>query len=273
MKYDLKDITFLFHVRIDTEERAKNVQIITDFYRKHCENYFNIFIEDDSKRQLLDIIELKKNDTYVFSYNDDAWNKCASFNKGILLAKTNVLAFHDLDAILNPTQIIETRDLLLEDKNAGLLYPYNGLFLCVSKDIKNEFAKTLDIQDLYKYWPKHLAINYHDGNILVGHNNSVGGCAMGRRDNVIKGNGYNPNFKGWGYEDNEFPKRLHNLGYNVSRITGSNAALWHLPHDGPGSSPKAENPYYEHNRAEVGRTQDASAEDIRAYMKKSWSII
>lgn len=273
MIYDLQGLTFLFHVRLDTHERAQNVKIITNYYKTHATNFKCIFIEDDIKQKLPEIIEFTENDTYVFNKSNDAWNKCASFNKGILLAKSEILAFHDLDAVLPMQQIIDSINQLKAAPDAGLVYPYNGLFLCVTPEIKIKFGQTLDINEIVRYWPSNLTINYNDGNVLVGAHNSVGGCVLGRRDNIIKANGYNPNFKGWGYEDNEFPKRIHIMGYTVSRLTDPKAALWHLPHDGVGASPKVANPYHEQNRQICSFVETAPKEKVREYTQTSWSLL
>jgi cellulose synthase/poly-beta-1,6-N-acetylglucosamine synthase-like glycosyltransferase len=141
MKIDLQGLTFLFHVRLDTEERARNIQIINAYYKKTCTNYKNIFIEDDKEQKLPGIINFTEDDIYVYQKNTDEWNKCAAFNKGIVLSKSEILAFHDLDAVLPIQQVIDAITQLKADPNAGLVYPYNGLFLCVSKDIKNSFAE------------------------------------------------------------------------------------------------------------------------------------
>ena len=273
MKHDLQGLTFLFHVRLDTHERAQNVKIITNYYRAHATNYKCIFIEDDKEQKLPCVLDLTENDTYIYTKNTDQWNKCAAFNKGIILAKSEILAFHDLDAILPLNQIIDSINQLKANDGAGLVYPYNGLFLCVSTEIKAKFAQTLDINDILKYWPNNLSINYNDGNILVGAHSSVGGCVLGRRDNIIKANGYNPNFKGWGYEDNEFPKRVHIMGFTVSRLTDPEAALWHMPHDGAGASPKVENPYHEQNRQLCSFVETAPKEKVQEYTNTSWRLI
>lgn len=273
MKHDLKGLTILFHVRIDTEERSRNLKIITDYYRKNFFNYKNIFIEDDNQINVPDIIELTEDDTYVFSKSTDQWQKCAAFNRGIILAKSELIAFHDLDAIIPAEQLLEAINQLTADKSAGLVYPYNGLFLCINKQIKDHFAITLDITDIIKYFPNNLQVNSNDGNVLVGSRSSVGGCVLGRRDNIIKANGYNPNFKGWGYEDNEFPRRVHVMGYSVSKLGSSKAALWHMPHEGPGASPKVENPYHEQNRQICSFVETSTKEEVKHYTNTSWSLI
>ena len=79
---------------------------------------------------------------------------------------------------------------------------------------------------------------------------------MGRRDSIIKCNGYNPKFKGWGYEDDEFPFRISKLGYVVGRTTGIKKPCWHLHHfDGSGSK-KETQPYYDENNT-IYKSQSA----------------
>jgi len=272
-KTDLQGLTFLFHVRIDTEERARNLQIINEYHSKNFTNYKNIYIEDDVKMNVPNLVQLTEKDTYVFSYNSDQWNKCASFNKGITLAKSELIAFHDLDAIISPEQFTDAINQLIEDKDAGLVYPYNGTFLCVNKQLKDEFANVLDSNFFNNYWPERMQVNYNNGNVLVGSLGSVGGCVIGRRDNVIKANGYNPNFKGWGYEDNEFPRRVHIFGFSVTKLSNPKHVLWHLPHDGPGASLKAENPYYNYNHKIVSFIETSSKEEVIKYTKENWTIL
>ena len=272
MQIDLSDLTFLFHVRLDTDERVKNIQTVVNFYRKHCFNFKMVFIEDDKQECLSKHITFTNSDTHKFFKNDEIWNKCLSFNRGIALVETKYIAFHDLDAILHPTQFVESIQELQKNPTYGLVYPYNGLFLCVSLDIKHTFSETLNYADLAKYFPQTIRVNAYDGNVLVGSTNSVGGCVVGNRENVIKAGGYNPNFIGWGYEDNEFPRRVNALGFPVVRLTEH--PLWHMPHDGPGSSPREKNPYYEHNRQIVTFVEhpDTTKEQLQEYIK-GWQVI
>jgi len=260
--HDLKGITFLTFVRLDNEERKDNLKAMHRFYRNSCENYQHIFIEDDKEPKVTDTIDLGKDDVVVFSKSDTEWRKGEGFNKGIKLAKTNILNFIDTDIIIDPNQLLETADRLWEDDNAGLMYPYNGLFLCAEKPLKDKFCETLNYEELLvipeavelytgikdnNFTDQMSYVNKVYNDILIGHMASKGGCVMGRKDNLVKCNGYNPNFCGWGYEDDEVPLRVSKLGFNVTRVNGKGKVIWHLHHfDGTGSE-KEKQPFYKEN--------------------------
>ena len=260
--HDLNGITFLTFVRLDNEERKANLKAMHSFYRNNCENYQHIFIEDDKEPKVTDTIDLGKDDVVVFSKSDTEWRKGEGFNKGIKLAKTNILNFIDTDIIIDPNQLLETADRLWEDDNAGLMYPYNGLFLCAEKPLKDKFCETLNYEELLvipeavelytgikdnNFTDQMSYVNKVYNDILIGHMASKGGCVMGRKDNLVKCNGYNPNFCGWGYEDDEVPLRVSKLGFNVTRVNGKGKVIWHLHHfDGTGSE-KEKQPFYKEN--------------------------
>ena len=60
---------------------------------------------------------------------------------------------------------------------------------------------------------------------------AVGGCVVTSAKKFFEYNGFNPNFKGWGYEDNEIVIRVHRLGHTVTRINDPEALLFHFPHE------------------------------------------
>tara|TARA_R110002020_G_scaffold190962_2_gene390641 strand:- start:1649 stop:2524 length:876 start_codon:yes stop_codon:yes gene_type:complete len=291
MKYDFEEITFCVFCRIDNEERLENLKAMVGFYRRYSDNTKFIISEDGKVPRVPDIIDFTERDVYTFTYNDDQWRKSEGYNKCIKLAKTNTLVFNDVDAIIHPDQIIETHNQISNDKNVGLIYPYNGLFLCTDKESKTEFInKDFDYDVLLQRFPKvlehfdgdvsskyqgrvleHQYINQTFNGILVGHVCSKGGCVMGRRDNIIKCNGYNPLFKGWGYEDDEFPYRVSKLGYVVGRTPGIKKPCWHLHHFDGSGSPKETQPYYDQNNDEVMRVQGMDKEQLEQY-KAKWRL-
>lgn len=292
MKYNFEEITFCVFCRIDNEERRENLKAMVGFYRRYGDNVKFIISEDGTTPQVPDLLELTENDIYTFQYNPTEWKKCEGYNKCIKLAKTNTLVFNDVDAIIHPQQVLDTHDQLDKDPAVGLLYPYNGLFLCTDKHIKTEFINSnFDYETLDRRFPEpletfngtvdkkirhaaeHEHINQTYNGILVGHIYSKGGCVMGRRDNIIRCNGYNPLFKGWGYEDDEFPVRVKSLGYVVGRLPGERKPCWHLHHyDGTGSK-KEHQEFYEHNRQVVTYVENIQHDQpaLREYIK-NWRL-
>ncbi len=284
--HDLKGITFLTFVRLDNEERKDNLKAMHRFYRNSCENYQHIFIEDDKEPKVTDTIDLGKDDVVVFSKSDTEWRKGEGFNKGIKLAKTNILNFIDTDIIIDPNQLLETADRLWEDDKAGLMYPYNGLFLCAEKPLKDKFCETLNYEELLvipeavelytgikdnTFTDQMSYVNKVYNDILIGHMASKGGCVMGRKDNLVKCNGYNPNFCGWGYEDDEVPLRVSKLGFNVTRVNGKGKVIWHLHHfDGTGSE-KENQPFYKDNFDIMCLVSNSSSYKIKDYIK-TWTM-
>lgn len=270
--YDLSNITFCFHVRIDTKERLRNIKIVTNYYRKYCKNFQFIFFEDTTKDPvLLQNIKLTGNDKYIHMANDGEWIKARGFNTGAKLSDNNVLIFHDTDIVLHPEQIIQGSERLLTSDNTGLVYPYDGLFIYTKMPLKDKFEQTLDYSDLMKCLPPTRQVYYQDENTWIVHNHSVGGCVMARKDTFYKFGGYNPNFRGWGYEDDEIASRVHRLGFNVERI--NDRPMWHFSHDGEGASPKDNNPHYEQNRQLCAWVESHKKGDpaLQEYIK-TWKI-
>jgi len=270
--FDLSGITFCFHIRIDTAERLRNIKIITNYYRKHCKNFQFIFFEDTRTQPvLLQNIELQNNDKYIHMRNTGEWIKARGFNTGAKLSDNNILIFHDTDIILHPDQILQGKQRLLETTNTGLVYPYDGLFIYTKMPVKNEFEKTLNYDDLIKHLPATRQVYYQNENVWIVHNHSVGGCVMSRKDIFYKFKGYNPNFRGWGYEDDEIASRVHRLGYDVERI--NDRPMWHFTHDGEGASLKDKNPHYEENRQLCSWVESHKKGDpaLQDYIK-NWEI-
>lgn len=66
------------------------------------------------------------------------------------------------------------------------------------------------------------------GDFVLTHNNALGGCVMFRKDAFLKLGGYNREFVGWGWEDNEIYNRFLKCGLKSYRCAST--ALIHLDH-------------------------------------------
>lgn len=282
--------TFIIFARIDNEKRFDNLTAIVTFYRDHVADAKFIIVEDDNRPLLLteycsfeDYIH--DDTTYVYQYNSKEWNKSRGYNTGIKLAQTERLIFNDVDAVIKPSQLKVSFELLektLKDNqltDGGIIYPYNGEFLCVDNDIKQIFCDTLDYNKLDQLYPeqlltthnKHALINQVINGVLIGHVQSKGGCVLSHRNTMIKHGGYNPQFEGWGYEDDEMPTRLHKLGAFVTRLDAEKAPCWHLDHTDESSSQKEHQPNYEKNRQIAEFVDNANMYELQDFIK-SWKL-
>ena len=154
--YDLNGITLLTFVRLDNEERVLNLKGMVNFYRSQCENYSHIIVEDDTESKVPAVLDFHQDDVYVFTRSTTEWKKSAGYNKGIKLSQTNIICLNDVDAILKPQQLLDTAELLNKDSNAALVYPFNGLFLCATDEMKRDFLVNYDYDVLDKQFPDPL---------------------------------------------------------------------------------------------------------------------
>ena len=205
---------------------------------------------------------------YHLFNNSNGTRKSYCYNIGSTLTKRKYYCFLDLDCIVHPKQILKALEYTKTDTNIGLLYPFNGTAIYLTEKIKTIFGNVLDYDVLTDILPSNIVLDYKDDNLLVGAIYAPGGCMMTRSDNFKKFKGFNPFFVGWGYEDNEIQKRVHKLGYGVSKIGGCNDLLWHLPHDGVDTPEKSAHEYYNHNMGIYNFINAASKEDILEYMKE-----
>lgn len=275
--------TFIIFYRKDNVKRMQNLGCVLDFYRKNISDAKFIIIEDDrfptfvTDSQILNTFY--KDFVYTWVPNEKGWNKSRGYNIGIKLATTDRLVFNDVDAIIHPDQLIQSFEQLEECKG-GLIYPYNGEFLCTDAEVKNEFARSVDYEVLNSRYPSFLPldgrdpyryINKVENGILFGHFNSTGGCVLSHKRSMIECNGYNPNFNGWGYEDDEIPKRFHKLGYDVLRLNGERFPCWHLDHTDESSSPKETQENYRDNKCLFEDVSNKTRGEMMNYIK-TWKM-
>ena len=264
--------TFCFFYKFDNEERRENLKGVLEFYSKNfTDSNFSIVIEDhDDISKDLSILDTYNLNIIIHKKQEkDLWNKSNAYNSCIKTAETDILIFNDVDVIVSPDQIREAGKFLCKNENVGLIYPYDGRFLCVDKDLKKLFISKHDLYILEKYEPKTSNINDSTEHVFVGHNNSPGGIVMGRKDNLVKAGGYNTDFCGWGYEDSEILSRMKILGFKCGRVmTGP---CWHLDHSTNDSSKKEHQPFYERNRLVCSHIESLNSSQLWDYCKnKNW---
>jgi len=263
--YDFKYIDIITHVRLDNDERIKNALLREKFYRDCCANLNFIYVEDDTEERVRNYLDIS-DDNYRFEYNDDEFKKTASYNIGAKLSKRRHFCFLDLDCFIHPEHILESASYLEKNDNLGLIIPYNGVAIYMSDTFKQKFEDNPTYEMFEKVFPQCFNVYYQTEDLLIGNNQAVGGCVMARCDVFKKYNGFNPRFQGWGFEDNELPRRVHILGYGVVKLQGKKQVLWHLPH-GVGQTDRAKaNKYYKRNHQVVSFVELSTKDSLEEYI-------
>lgn len=276
----MNNTTICIFFRKDNDKRVENLFAIVDFYKNFSPAAkIIVYYEhlNDVDNNVLNHLINKHNCKVILSTGSkNGWNKSVGYNECALLAQTSVLCFNDVDVIVDVSQIQDTEDYLQSNSQAGLIYPYDGRFLCADGQLKEQFIQTLStasykdaLLQLKKFEPSTNQINARTQHVFVGHNNSPGGIVMARKDNFLKMGGYNPNFLGWGYEDSEILSRSKILSFKCGRIMSG--PCWHLDHTDDDSSKKETQAFHEHNRLECAKVESMSQQQLEQYIK-TWQL-
>jgi len=232
----------------DTLERDKNLNIITRYYN-------SIF----PTAQIL-----------VERGTDKIFNKCLLYNSGAKKASNDVLCFVDSDTIVSKPALEESARLAGDTNN--VVVGYSGVAIYLSYHGKELIGETPGYDDILNNFKDLELGNYYSGNKYyeIGNTRAVGGCLFMNKQCFIDINGYNPNFLGWGYEDNEVVLRSHKLGKNVVWMNNPFSYLFHLPHHDVDVD-KSVHTHYTDNYNEYVKMQKLSSEEIEIY-KETWKI-
>jgi hypothetical protein len=213
--FDLKDATFLLPVKVESEDRARNLKIVVDFLNNHLDT--NILICEqgsDSVRQLLE--------GYKFEYmrldveNNGLIHRTKQLNDMIKKSKTKIVVNCDVDVLVYPNIYKEAYDLVKDDK-FDVVIPYLG----PCYDVPIAYHENILTQKKLD----HIEPIKEKCGLMNG--NSIGGILFYDKEKYISGGMENENFVSWGFEDNERLYRFKTLGYRITRVGGN---LFHLHH-------------------------------------------
>jgi predicted glycosyltransferase involved in capsule biosynthesis len=247
MKTDLNNIGLMIHFRRDVNDRFRNLEMVVKFYRNKTENLEIVLVNDDKEldKDFKDLCE-RYSCKGLFMQNDDVYWRTKAFNESSKIMNSQYIIAGDTDVIVDPLYILQAKNLFIENKKLGIVYPYNGMFIHLKQPMFEIFTVDQSTLDLYNKSQTLKPIPYdQDDNFLVAHPQSKGGMVMFDKVAFEDCNGYNPNFKGWGYEDDEILARFQKFGFAIARVSDKKAIAWHLPHE---NTIREQHRYYENNR-------------------------
>jgi hypothetical protein len=244
MKIDLKNLTFTIPVRIDSEDRAFNLNYIIEYLLHNFDT--NIIVYENGPNP---VFKNKYNVTHVYEQNEGVFHRTHYLNNMAKQTTTDFIANYDCDVIFPVKQVVKAYNLLI-NSSLDCVYPYSGYFVNIKRDVLNEIVDLDPVNlnpDIYQNFGK----------------NSFGGAVFWYKKAFIEGGMENENCISWGCEDWERLKRFETLGYKIGRVNGP---LYHIDHVRSQDSSEA-NPFYNNNRKEFDKILNSKKENLLNYIK------
>ena len=241
MKFNLKEVTFIMPVRIDTIDREKNLFLILRYLNKYFEtNIIVMEMLDQSGKKQLGYLEEQGLCTVIIHPYIEYFHKSYLLNQVFKEVKTPFTCIYDTDVILSPKKYMESLNLL-KDKKAEIVVGFDGYILEVPKELQREFRNTKDILSLERITQEvrsdvtkvktFRGINEVITRTISGV--AVGGCVMFSSEVFKKIGMMNENMKSLGGQDDELILRAETLGIKIIRLEDP---IFHLTHERPPES-------------------------------------
>jgi hypothetical protein len=246
--HNLKDVTFLIPVRIDSEDRLYNLETIVAYLKRHFVTNIQVLEYDKERRVSLPCHERL---TYRFVKTDGDFNKPKCINFMARASDTPIIFINEVDVLTEPNSYVEAVDAI-RLKGRHFCYPFNGELYSIPPEHKEKVARDLSIShldcvelDMMSDW-------------------CVGGLVAIDKSTFIECGLMNENICVWGPDDKELERRFNIFGKNIFRI--KNGPMFHLPHIIRHDTEET-NPYIEANNEERIKVRFMSSEDLRSYVE------
>ena len=139
-KINLKDITFLFLIKVDSIERLENILLSISFINRYFDTNIKILeVTDHFPCILPKVLIDNDNVDYTFEIDsDDVLFRTKYLNNMMQQTETEYVAIWDTDIIMPYIQVVDSINLL-RSKSADFVYPYKGYFLNVPSILRKIF--------------------------------------------------------------------------------------------------------------------------------------
>jgi predicted glycosyltransferase involved in capsule biosynthesis len=260
MKINLKDATFIVPIRIESDDRLRNVITTLCFLMSNFDT--NIIVHEVDKESIFkrdalpQIEEYLENDisslTHIFEQSDSSsFHRQRVLNDMLMMTTTEVVVNYDCDILLSIESYISAYNLIL-NKEFDLVYPYgHGDYqkqIFANDELVSDF---LNREFDFKILEKKSKIFMSDYGFVQFFNRQV----------YIDGGMENENFIAYAPEDKERFYRFTTLGYNVGRIDN---VVYHLEHS-RGHNSWMNNPHMQNNNDLWNKIQKMSKEQLKEY--------
>jgi hypothetical protein len=241
-KINLSNSTFMIPIRLDSDDRIRNIITVVCFLLKTFDT--SVLIKEVDSEKLFEKYALPqieeflgedvKNLTYLFEQSEDPiFYRMRILNEMICKSTTEIVVNYDCDVLLKPETYQKSCEMILNQKY-DLVYPYG--FGNYQKQVfaDDEIVTNFLVNDFDFAF---LENNSKEYDAQYGH------VQFFNRQVYIDGGMENENFISWSPEDKERFFRFNKLGYKVGRICDY---VYHLEHS-RGHNSSFNNPYLQKN--------------------------
>lgn len=257
-KINLKNFTFIIPVKIESEDRRRNAEVVLNFLNSNLDT--NIFIYEAGSEVIPSIFEVNSENVRYFHQDLDSdapFHRTKYLNHMIKNVQTEFTINYDVDVVLD-LSVYRNLEEIMASGNVDLLFPY-GLDN-FTKQVNNIAIIAGDLINNIEY--KDNFYNILESNHWVDLS-LVGFCQVFKTSSYIEGGMEDENFISWGPEDRERYHRFCTLGYNVKYL--DDIYIYHLNHvRTPDSS--CSNVFFEHNWDLFRRIERMSVEEYWQYV-------
>ncbi len=264
MKHNLRDVSIIIPVRIDTEARLENLKTVLRYFETFYEGY-EIQLTESAPAPLCGGLADGKVVWYTFEEcRSEKFHRTRLLNEAAVRTERGIISAYDADVILEREAIAETVRILRAGE-ASFVLPYSGVCLDIGAGTKKAFLGNFDFELIRLPQGVKAEIGCAYGaDVVCTHVEAVGGAPFFDRRKFLRYGGYNWKMMSYGFEDPEIAGRFLILGGSVQKLKKWN--LYHLYHP-RGVNSSINNPYYERNRIERDKVLAMSKEQLVDYVR------
>jgi len=228
---DLSGLSIVVPVRVDSEDRLRNLRIVLDYFESFFTGFEILVIEQDHTSRVGGVVEGRQGVSHVLRQSSGCFFKTRLSNLGVSLSQRPYAMVYDTDVLFHPLALKQACEMLRSDA-ATFVFPYNQVMLELRRDVVEQ---GLDITwELFGELPFCRPGERPDpaagARFLYGDADSpcTGGALLFDRREFLLVGGYNENIISYGCEDAELYARLQALRARLGRVEGYNC--YHLEH-------------------------------------------
>lgn len=225
-KLDLINCAIIIPVSIDSEERQDHLRFLLRYFPLFFSNYKMIVVEygKNSKIHGNDKVGFE----HIFIEGDDFFSTSKMSNIGVSQIQTPYFIKFDVDAFIHPQALFIALETLKKDPDQAFIFPYNGVSFNILEPLRQELLTNCDLSQL-PYIEAEQANTLNTPHLILKNSHSTGLIHLFRTTIFKSLGGYNEEFKGWGYEDDEIVQRFSICGHPPKWLAGFNAFHFNHP--------------------------------------------